>query len=238
MIQIMEEVFSDIEDSMRNMEDNMKDMGSMFRSPSTSGFGSIIIEVDEDGRGQRLPALPTPPKDKADANLRSLVLKDDDMGRTKKPGHNVPVMKKDENLDELVGSSSFSFDSLPRPPVVDDSSACDCDKWGNSQVAPKNQWSKIPGGGGWGSWSSSESSTYSFINGKWEGKSVRETNEGKETTTYTRDEKGELVTTTEFTPYSESSMDNPSSMNPYFHENQFPTPGIFGLFDRFFKPRL
>jgi len=231
MINIIEEMFSDMEHSVR-------DMDSLLRSPSMSGGFGTIIDIDD---GTRLPALPPPPKD--DANLRSLVLKENDKGRTKVPVQNVPVLKKDEDLDDLVGSSSFSLENLPRAPVVDNDNSCDrCE---DSRVVPRNQWSIGPGGWGSGSGSSFESviSTYSFSNGKWEGKSVRESNEGKETTSYTRDENGEMVTTTEFTPYSESSsLDYPSSssMNSYNHSqtphHTLPILGVFKLFGSLFKP--
>jgi len=226
------EFASSMEDMMREVEQSMREIDSLFQEPSgfeerqppfgfRGNFGEFFHHGLPDATGSEdmneLPRILPPNKGRPDENIRHLVLNE-----------NEEAAKVDRDLDELLKNSTIPLSSLPEPPKVDKRSVA---------IIPSER-SPMPFRGS----SSFETviATHSFTNGKWEGKSIRETPEGREITTYTRNSKGEIDENTEFIPSSsnpsESYARNSSHDIQSFESFGFTSP--FRFFDSFFKPRL
>jgi len=207
---VVGDMLNSAEEMFQEMERAMRDLESFI------GFGGMSPFRGLHRDDQSLPSLP-PPRDRYqdDANVRSLVLKEPE----KVPAIIDKSDKMDTDLDDLYSKSVLPLSKIPQPPPEpEDEKRFDC--------PPKiwNSFEKVY-------------STLDFKNGRWEGKTVRETNKGKEITTYIKDASGEREETREFIP---NASYNPTddTIIPAKNEEQLRTFNPYQIFERLFKPRM
>ncbi|OXA61865.1 hypothetical protein Fcan01_02382 [Folsomia candida] len=211
------EMFNSMEDMFKEMEQSMKDIDSFFQD--LGNLDGFIGSHQED-----LPSLPMPLQ-KSDENVRNWVLKEPEK---------VPILDKsekiDKDLDDLFTNSVLPLtdlpeapkDIVPSPPTARSSQT---PRWGDIQSSFERVYS-----------------THSFKNGRWEGKIIKENNNGKEITSYSRNgDTGEQVETTEFIPNTSAPPESTFNENRLIHpgdKEQQQAFNPFQIFERLFKPRL
>jgi len=200
-------MFKEMEQSMNDLDTFFQDLGDQ-KPPLDFGTRSPLYQEDN-----ILPTLPPPSRKSSDINVRDYVLKNPEVEPLDKS------KKVDKDVDDLYAKSMLPLADIPLPPKESSETGI---KRFNSESPPgfRSSFERVY-------------STYSFRNGQWEGKTIRENQDGKEITSYERNLDGDLKETTEFIRSANSNGSNgivPADPRPLYSP--------FAFFEKFFKPRL